>query len=58
MAALRDRLAGTAAAGGTCSDELEQALVVALDATRPGDRVVVFGSFHTAGKALAALRQR
>lgn len=58
VAALATRLAGTAAAAGTRSDELEQALATARQAARPGDRIVVFGSFHTAGKALTALRQR
>jgi folylpolyglutamate synthase/dihydropteroate synthase len=28
----------------------------AAAAARPGDRIVVFGSFHTVGPALAALR--
>lgn len=34
---------------------VEQALAAARKAARPGDRIVVFGSFHTVGEALAAL---
>jgi dihydrofolate synthase/folylpolyglutamate synthase len=37
---------------GTVPEALQRAAAVA----RPGDRVVVFGSFHTVGPALAALR--
>jgi len=32
-----------------------QALAAARKAAQPGDRIVVFGSFHTVGEALAAL---
>jgi len=37
---------------GTVPEAMQRAAEVA----RPGDRIVVFGSFHTVGPALAALR--
>ena len=37
---------------GTVPEAMERAAAAA----RPGDRIVVFGSFHTVGPALAALR--
>ncbi len=54
-ARLRDRLAGTAAAGATVSANVEQALASALEQARRGDRVLVFGSFHTVAEALPLL---
>jgi len=52
---LAGRLAGTAAAGGTRHDDVAAALAAARAAARPGDRILVFGSFHTAAAALTAL---
>jgi folylpolyglutamate synthase/dihydropteroate synthase len=34
---------------------IDAAMSRAVDAARPGDRVVVFGSFHTVGPALVSL---
>ncbi|KLI99095.1 bifunctional tetrahydrofolate synthase/dihydrofolate synthase [Luteimonas sp. FCS-9] len=56
--ALRARLAGTAAARARCEADVAGALVQALAQARPGDRVLVFGSFHTAAAALARLQGR
>ncbi|KAF1691119.1 bifunctional tetrahydrofolate synthase/dihydrofolate synthase [Pseudoxanthomonas koreensis] len=50
------RLAGTAAAAGSRDGSVQAALQRALAAARPGDRVLVFGSFHTAAAAIAMLR--
>jgi len=50
------RLAGTAAAAGTRDAGVAAALDRAIAACAPGDRVLVFGSFHTAAAALEALR--
>ncbi len=50
--ALRTRLAATAAAAGTVHATVEDALRHVLDAAGAGDRVLVFGSFHTAAQAL------
>src|SRR5690606_36533635 len=50
------RLAGTAAADGRRLASVAAALDAALAAAGPGDRVLVFGSFHTAAAALQALR--
>jgi len=55
-AALAQRLAGTAAAAGARADAVAVALRQALAQSRAGDRVLVFGSFHTVGEALQALR--
>ena len=38
------------------ADSVERGCEIARAAARPGDRVVVFGSFHTVGPALAWLR--
>jgi dihydrofolate synthase / folylpolyglutamate synthase len=54
--ALRTRLAATAAATGSAHASVQDALRHALDAAQAGDRVLVFGSFHTAGQALAWLQ--
>jgi dihydrofolate synthase/folylpolyglutamate synthase len=52
---LAGRLAGTAAAGAACHDDVAVALQAALAQSGPGDRVLVFGSFHTAAAALRLL---
>ena len=49
------RLAGTAAGSGDRHPDVESALAAAQAQARPGDRVLVFGSFHTAAEALQAL---
>jgi dihydrofolate synthase/folylpolyglutamate synthase len=46
------RLAGTAAAAGARHGDVAAALVAALAQAGPGDRVLAFGSFHTAAAAL------
>jgi len=51
-AALQARLAGTAANGGALHDTVPAALQQALAGAQAGDRVLVFGSFHTAAQAL------
>ncbi len=51
-AQLRARLAGTAAAEAGGAESVAQALQSALAQAQPGDRVLVFGSFHTAAEAL------
>ncbi len=53
--ALADRLQGTVAVGGTLHDTVGDALVAAREAALHGDRIVVFGSFHTASAALELL---
>jgi dihydrofolate synthase/folylpolyglutamate synthase len=50
------RLAGTAAAGGEAHASVAAALAAALAEAGAGDRVLAFGSFHTAAAALEALR--
>ena len=50
------RLAGTAAAGAARHASVGQALAAALAQAGQHDRVLVFGSFHTAAAALQALR--
>ena len=55
-AALAARLSGTAADGAVQADTVEQALQAAMAAARPGDRLLVFGSFHTAAQALQWLK--
>jgi dihydrofolate synthase/folylpolyglutamate synthase len=50
------RLQATAAAHGEKFATVEGALDAALAQARAGDRVLVFGSFHTAGAALRALQ--
>lgn len=56
LATLAERLAGSAAAGGRGYGEPVAALADVLDASEPGDRVLVFGSFHAAEVALRVLR--
>jgi len=53
--ALAARLAGTAAAGAKRHETVAQALDAARAQAHVGDRVLVFGSFHTAASALASL---
>jgi dihydrofolate synthase/folylpolyglutamate synthase len=52
---LAARLAGTAAADGERHADVGQALQAAIAASRPGERVLVFGSFHTVAEALVSL---
>ncbi len=53
---LREKLTGTAAANAALSANVEQALASALEQARRGDRVLVFGSFHTVTEALPLLQ--
>ena len=53
--AFAERLAGTAAATGARSTHVAEALVAACREAPAGARILVFGSFHTAAAALAAL---
>jgi dihydrofolate synthase/folylpolyglutamate synthase len=50
------RLAGTAAADGAAYATAREALPAALEQAAPGDRILVFGSFHTVAAALQVLR--
>lgn len=52
--AFAERLVGTAAAVGERRATVAGALAAARGEAAPGDRVLVFGSFHTAAAALAA----
>lgn len=54
VTAFAERLAGTAAADGERCATVAGALAAARGEAAPGDRVLVFGSFHTAAAALAA----
>jgi dihydrofolate synthase/folylpolyglutamate synthase len=54
-AALADALAGTDAASGARFDTVADALAAVLEQANPGERVLVFGSFHTVAQALAVL---
>jgi len=49
------KLAGTAAAGGSRHAGVSVALEAARADARAGDRILVFGSFHTVAEALALL---
>ncbi|MGN6514033.1 MAG: bifunctional tetrahydrofolate synthase/dihydrofolate synthase [Lysobacteraceae bacterium] len=51
------RLQGTAAASGVRQAGVARALEAARAQARPGDRILVFGSFHTAAAALRALQE-
>ncbi|WP_225764574.1 bifunctional tetrahydrofolate synthase/dihydrofolate synthase [Stenotrophomonas sp. Marseille-Q4652] len=53
--ALQARLQDTAAAVAPVHDSVGQALQQALEQARAGDRVLVFGSFHTVAAALHVL---
>lgn len=55
-AQLRDRLQGTDAAQARLADDVPAALDAALAQATAGDRVLVFGSFHTVADALPSLR--
>jgi len=55
-ATLGERLAATAAAQAARADDVARALAAALAGAAAGDRVLVFGSFHTVAEALQALR--
>lgn len=50
------RLAGTPAGAGSRDPDVAAALDRAISVATPGDRVLVFGSFHTAAAAIATLR--
>ncbi|WP_149196099.1 bifunctional tetrahydrofolate synthase/dihydrofolate synthase [Luteimonas suaedae] len=50
------RLAGTAADGAVHHAGVAEALAAARAQARAGDRILVFGSFHTAAAALVALQ--
>ena len=50
------RLAGSAAGAGRKSVDVGAALAAALDGAKAGDRVLVFGSFHTVAAALRVLQ--
>lgn len=55
-ATLQARLAGTAAAQGSTHPDVAVAMQAALADAEAGDRVLVFGSFHTAARALELLQ--
>lgn len=57
VGAFAERLRGTAAATGARHADVAQALEAALAHARQGDRVLVFGSFHTAAAALRRLQE-
>lgn len=52
VAELAERLAGTAAATGVPHADVAAALAAARAQAQAGDRILVFGSFHTAAAAL------
>jgi len=56
--ALAGRLAGSVAGQGDRHPDVASALAAALSRARPGDRVLAFGSFHTAAEALQWLDAR
>lgn len=53
--AFAQRLQATAAAAGARHATVPEALAAALAEAQPGDRILVFGSFHTVAAALVAL---
>lgn len=55
VVAFAARLRGTVAGLAQAHDDVATALVNARAGARPGDRVLAFGSFHTAAAALRAL---
>jgi len=57
-AALRARLPDVPAGYATLHADVETALAAALAEATPGDRVLVFGAFHTAAAALLVLQGR
>jgi dihydrofolate synthase/folylpolyglutamate synthase len=56
--ALAARMAADAGAPPRLTDSVAAACAGALAAARPGDRIVVFGSFHTVGPAIDWLEAR
>ncbi|RZA32839.1 MAG: bifunctional tetrahydrofolate synthase/dihydrofolate synthase [Lysobacteraceae bacterium] len=56
VAAFADRLHAMAAGSGSRHADVRAALQAALHEARAGDRILVFGSFHTVAEALAELR--
>ncbi len=54
--AFAQRLEGTQAARGARFASVGQALAAAFDQSHAGDRIVLFGSFHTAATALEVMR--
>lgn len=52
------RLQATAASEGARHGTVPEALAAALARAQPGDRILIFGSFHTAAAAIVALRPR
>jgi dihydrofolate synthase/folylpolyglutamate synthase len=54
--AFAQRLAGTPAGAGSRDPDVAAALDRAIGLAIPGDRVLVFGSFHTAAAAIAMMR--
>ncbi|KAB7766311.1 bifunctional tetrahydrofolate synthase/dihydrofolate synthase [Xanthomonas maliensis] len=54
--ALRQRLQDTPAAQAACQPDVAGAVRAVLAAAAPGERVLVFGSFHTVAEALHLLR--
>jgi dihydrofolate synthase/folylpolyglutamate synthase len=56
VADFAQRLVGTAAADGAGYATPREALPAALAQAAPGDRVLVFGSFHTVAAALQVLQ--
>jgi dihydrofolate synthase/folylpolyglutamate synthase len=57
VAAFAQRLQGTAAAQGSRHGGVEAALAAARAAASAGDRILVFGSFHTVAAALLVLQR-
>ncbi|TWI00951.1 dihydrofolate synthase/folylpolyglutamate synthase [Luteimonas cucumeris] len=55
--AFAQRLQATAAGNGARHASVPGALAAALAQAHPGDRILVFGSFHTAAAALLALQR-
>lgn len=53
--ALAQRLAGSPAAAGAALPTVDDALRAARGQAQPGDRILVFGSFHTVAAALPVL---
>ncbi|MCL1634310.1 bifunctional folylpolyglutamate synthase/dihydrofolate synthase [Luteimonas sp. SX5] len=56
--AFAQRLQATAAGAGARHATVPEALAAAMARARPGDRILVFGSFHTAAAAILALEPR
>jgi dihydrofolate synthase / folylpolyglutamate synthase len=54
---LAEKLQGTRAAAGVRHAEVDAALAAARAQAREGDRILVFGSFHTVSAALRVLEQ-